>query len=111
MSRQAYYQGLRRQHEVRQCNEQVVELVRSKRLRQPRLGTRKLHHLLADALTSEGLKVGRDALFGILRQSHLLVPPKRAYHKTTNSHHRFQRHPNLLKAGNAQVQPTAAEQV
>ncbi len=111
MSRQAYYQGLCRQDEVRQCNERVIELVRSKRLRQPRLGTRKLHHLLADALTSEGLKVGRDALFGILRQSHLLVPPKRAYHKTTNSHHRFQRHPNLLKAGNAQVQPSAAEQV
>lgn len=111
MSRQAYYQGLRRQDEVRQCNERVIEWVRSKRLRQPRLGTRKLHHLLADALISEGLKVGRDALFGILRQSHLLVPPKRAYHKTTNSHHRFHRHPNLLKAGNAQVQPTAAEQV
>lgn len=111
MSRQAYYQGLRRQDEVRQCNERVIEWVRSKRLRQPRLGTRKLHHLLADALTSEGLKVGRDALFGILRQSHLLVPPKRAYHKTTHSHHRFHRHPNLLKAGNAQVQPTAAEQV
>jgi putative transposase len=111
ISRQAYYQGLSRQDEVRQCNERVIELVRSKRLRQPRLGTRKLHHLLADALKSEGLKVGRDALFAMLRQSHLLVPPKRAYHKTTNSHHRFRRHPNLLKAGSAQVRPTAVEQV
>ena len=111
ISRQAYYQGLDRQDEVRQCNERVIELVRSKRLRQPRLGTRKLHYLLSDSLRSEGLKVGRDALFGILRQSHMLVTPKRAYHKTTNSHHRFRRHPNLLKAGDAQVQPCAAEQV
>lgn len=111
MSRQAYYQGLRRQDEVRQCNERVIELVRSKRLRQPRLGARKLHHLLSDSFTSEGLKVGRDALFGILRMSHMLVSPKRAYHKTTNSHHRFRRHPNLLKAGSGQVQPHAAEQV
>ena len=54
MSRQAYYQGLRRQDEVRQCNERVIELVRSKRLRQPRLGTRKLHHLLTDQLGGEG---------------------------------------------------------
>lgn len=111
MSRQAYYQGLKLQDEVRQCNERVVELVRSKRLHQPRIGTRKLHHLLSDSLTSEGLKVGRDALFGILRQSHMLVAPKRAYHKTTDSHHRFRRHPNLLKAGEAQVQAHAAEQV
>jgi putative transposase len=111
MSRQAYYQGLDRQEQVRQCNERVLELVGAKRLRQPRLGTRKLHHLLADSIHSEGLKLGRDALFGLLRQSHMLVTPKRAYHKTTNSHHRFRRHPNLLKAGDGQVQPQGAEQV
>jgi putative transposase len=89
----------------------VIELVRSKRLRQPRLGTRKLHHLLSDSSTAQDLKVGRDALLGILRQSHMLVSPKRAYHKTTDSHHRFRRHPNLLKAGDEQVRPYAAEQV
>jgi putative transposase len=111
ISRQAYYQGLRRQDEVRKCNERVIELVRSKRLRQPRLGTRKLHHLLSNSLEGEGLKVGRDALFDILRQSHMLVAPRRAYHKTTDSHHRFRRHPNLLKAGDEQVRPCAAEQV
>lgn len=111
MSRQAYYQGLDRQNEVHKCNERVIELVRSKRLRQPRLGTRKLHHLLSNSFADEGLRVGRDALFGILRQSHMLVAPKRAYHKTTDSHHRFRRHPNLLKAGVEQVQPYAAEQV
>jgi putative transposase len=96
---------------VRKCNERVIELVRCKRLRQPRLGTRKLHHLLSGAFEGAGLKIGRDALFGILRQSHMLVAPKRAYHKTTDSHHRFRCHPNLLKAGSEQVQPYAAEQV
>jgi putative transposase len=111
ISRQAYYQGLSRQDETRKCHERVIELVRSKRLRQPRLGTRKLHHLLSDSFERAQLKVGRDVLFDILRQSHMLVSPKRAYHKTTDSHHRFRRHPNLLKAGVAQVQPHAAEQV
>ncbi len=111
ISRQAFYQGLARQDEARKCNKRVLELVRSKRLRQPRLGTRKLHHLLSDLMEAEGLNVGRDALFDILRQSHMLVVPRRAYHKTTDSHHRFRRHPNLLKAGSAQVLPYAAEQV
>ena len=41
----------------------------------------------------------------------MLVAPKRAYNKTSDSHHRFRQHPNLLKAGQAQVQPHAAEQV
>ncbi|HDL6511917.1 TPA: IS3 family transposase, partial [Yersinia enterocolitica] len=37
--------------------------------------------------------------------------PKRAYHKTTNSHHRFYRHPNLLKSGANQVIASRPEQV
>ena len=41
----------------------------------------------------------------------LLVAPRRAYHKTTDSHHRFRRHPNLLKAGPQQVRASASEQV
>lgn len=111
MSRQAHYQRLKRQNVRRQCHESVLELVRDKRVRQPRLGTRKLHHLLEPELRSAGVKVGRDALFGILRQSHMLVVPRRAYHKTTNSHHRFRRHPNLLKAGDGQIRAEASEQV
>ena len=49
--------------------------------------------------------------FQILRCSRLLVMPKRAYHKTTNSHHRFYRHPNLLKSGANQVIASRPEQV
>lgn len=111
MSRQAHYQGLRRQEERRQCHEQVIDMVHAKRLRQPRLGTRKLHYLLSRSFEDAGLKLGRDALFGILRQAHMLVAPRRAYHKTTDSHHRFRRHPNLLKCGESQILPSGSEQV
>ena len=55
--------------------------------------------------------MGRDRLFGVLRDARLLVPMRRAYHKTTDSHHRFRRHPNLLKAGDGRVVPTGSEQV
>lgn len=111
LSRQAYYQG-RRRHAQRDSRAQaVLELVRERRLRQPRLGTRKLHHLLREPLAQAGIGLGRDALFDVLRNAAMLVPPRRAYHKTTDSHHRFRRHPNLLKAGQQQVRATASEQV
>ena len=67
--------------------------------------------MLREPLQCAGIKLGRDALFDVLRNHRLLVANRRAYHKTTDSHHRFRRHPNLLKAGPAQVQATGGEQV
>lgn len=89
----------------------MIQLVRGVRLRQPRLGARKLHHLLKEPLQQAHASLGRDALLDVLRQAHMLVQPRRAYHKTTDSHHRFRRHPNLLKDGPSQVRPTGSEQV
>lgn len=111
ISRQAHYQWQHRRVREAAKHERALELVRSKRLHQPRLGTRKLHHLIAPVLEAQGIGIGRDALFHLLRYARLLVPTKRAYHKTTNSHHRFRRHPNLLKAGPEQVRAEASEQV
>jgi transposase InsO family protein len=62
----------------------------------PRLGTRKLHHLLKVKLHTAGIKLGRDGLFRYLRQRHLLIRPKRSYTKTTNSRHWMKKHPNLF---------------
>lgn len=110
-SRQAYYQDQQRHAQRESRAQAVVELVRDWRIRQPRLGTRKLHHVMREQLAHEGIRLGRDALFDVLRNARMLVPPRRAYHKTTDSHHRFRRHPNLLKAGEQQVQAMASEQV
>ncbi|WP_346205901.1 IS3 family transposase [Aeromonas salmonicida] len=110
ISRQAYYKR-NRVADVRHAQGlQVVRFVRQVRLRQPRVGTRKLHYLL-QGQDDVWLKVGRDRLFRILAEHRLLVPPRRAYHKTTHSFHRFYRHPNLLKAGPEQITPVAPEQV
>lgn len=111
LSRQAYYQGLRRQEQRSQQAQTVVELVEHERMRQPRVGTRKLHHMLREPLQRVGIELGRDAMFDVLRQHRLLVPSRRAYHKTTHSHHRFRRHPNLLKSGPQQVQARASEEI
>lgn len=70
-------------------------MVEAVRIQQPRIGTRKLYHLLADKLKE--LNVGRDRLFNILKANHMLIKPKRCYYVTTNSHHRFRKHPNLIE--------------
>lgn len=98
ISRQAYYKRNRAVDARAHQDQQVVDFVLEKRRRQPRLGTRKLHYLMSTEAEAQVI-VGRDRLFSILREARELVPRKRAYHKTTHSHHRFRRHPNLLKAG------------
>jgi transposase InsO family protein len=60
----------------------------------PRIGTRKLYYLLLEKLQT--LKIGRDKFFEILRANHLLIQNRRSYHVTTNSHHRFRKHKNLI---------------
>ncbi|HHQ4914222.1 IS3 family transposase [Aeromonas veronii] len=110
ISRQAYYKR-NRVADLRHAQAlHVVRYVRQVRLRQPQVGTRKLHYLL-QGQDDAWLKVGRDRLFRILAEYRLLVQPRRAYHKTTHSFHRFYRHPNLLKAGPEQVTPVAPEHV
>jgi len=61
----------------------------------PRIGTRKLYHLLKPELKDLG--IGRDRLFAILKANHLLIKPKRQYHVTTQSHHRFRKHKNQIE--------------
>ncbi len=111
ISRQAYYRQLSSAQAKLERNDVVIGLVQQRRLRQPRIGTRKLHYLLRGSFTERGIKLGRDGLFGLLREARLLVPTKRAYHKTTDSHHRFRKHPNLLKDGPQRVVATRPEEV
>lgn len=73
----------------------VIELVKQKRFLMPKLGTRKLYHVLEKELKL--LKVGRDKLFKILKANQLLIKPKKKYHITTDSHHRFRKHKNKIK--------------
>ena len=62
-----------------------------------RIGTRKLHYLIKPAFEREGIKCGRDKLGAILKHEGLLVKKKKNYMRTTNSYHRYYKHPNLIK--------------
>ncbi len=85
--------------------EEVVKLIQSVRVRMPRLGGRKLYKVLYEPLRE--LHVGRDKLFAILNANHMSIKPLRSYRTTTNSHHRFRKHKNLV----AEMAITRPEQV
>jgi transposase InsO family protein len=93
-SRQVYYRAIKAERVKRQRAQKVVALVIEKRIAMPRIGTRKLYHLLQPELKALG--IGRDKMFHILKANHMLIQPKKSYHITTNSHHRFRKHKNLI---------------
>jgi putative transposase len=90
-----YYRDIKSTQEKLRLSFKVVELVKSKRILMPKIGTRKLYYLLENEL--KVLKVGRDKLFRVLKANQLLIKPKKKYHITTNSHHRFRKHKNQIK--------------
>lgn len=94
IDRQVYYRHIKRKTLKQDKARQVIELIETLRIKMPRIGTRKMHYLLHEPLNK--LKIGRDKFFDILRANHLLIQPKRSYHVTTNSHHRFRKHRNLI---------------
>ena len=93
-NRQVYYRSTKRSKACRNKAEQVIELVENIRIKMPKIGGRKLYFMLNEPLKT--LKIGRDKFFKILKANHLLIAPKRSYHITTNSHHRFRKHKNLV---------------
>jgi putative transposase len=97
ITRDAYYKHFKRKKKQAATAQRVVELVKEERKDQPRAGTRKLYVALHYPFLYEGLKVGRDKLFDILRQHQMLVKRKKASCKTTNSYHRFHKYKNLVK--------------
>jgi len=96
-SKQAYYQSLSRKKKTRSNHQQIKQQVLSVRHRLPRLGTRKLYKMLGADFRQQGLKLGRDGLFALLREESLLITRKRKYVRTTDSSLWMRQHPNLAK--------------
>jgi len=97
MSRQNLYKAHYR--EVRAATDQglIEELVRVERRVQPRLGGRKLYHLLKPELAAAQVKIGRDLFFEVLGEKGLLLERLPKAPRTTNSRHCLPVFTNLLK--------------
>ena len=81
----------------------IVNEVRLIREDMPRLGVRKLQVLLRE----NGHDIGRDRLFGLLRDSGMLVKRHRSRTVTTNSRHWMKKWPNLIR----EVEPSRPDEV
>jgi putative transposase len=76
----------------------VLELVKAERDQQPRLGVRKLYHLIGPELKAAGVKLGRDRLFEVLGQKGWLVAPRPSeWPKTTQVDPNLPVFKNLIK--------------
>jgi len=80
-----------------QQNKVVLDLVRKIRIKMPKTGGRKLMEYIREDLLKTNIKMGRDALFDLLRSYGLLVKKTKRFHITTDSKHFFFKSPNLLK--------------
>ena len=94
VDRQVYYRKITRRKKRQSNASIVVSMVLEIRGTMPRIGAKKLYFLLRSEM--KNLKIGRDKFIDILRANHLLIIPKRSYHITTNSHHRFRKHQNQI---------------
>ena len=92
-TRQAYYKHLRRNREGSLSDTLLLERVGCSRKLMPRLGGRKLWHLLQQ----DGFPVRRDRLFTLLSGNNLLVKRRKKYSVTTCSRHWMRKYPNLIR--------------
>lgn len=73
----------------------ILQHVEQQRKILPRLGTRKLHYLIAPQLATHDIRIGRDYLFELLDRNKLLIRKRKRKVITTNSRHWMHKYDNL----------------
>lgn len=106
ISKQAYYKRLKARQKKESQQDVVLQEVAEIRKEMPQTGTRKLCEHLHPILPKHNIKMGRDALYDLLRNKGLLIRKTKRFHITTDSKHCFYTAPNLLK----ELEITHAEQ-
>lgn len=72
-------------------------VLNQRKLSGSKTGGIKLYADLKPLFIQQGIKIGRDKFYDVLRRQRLLVPKAKNHHITTNSHHRYFKYPNLVK--------------
>tara|TARA_B100001778_G_C18565063_1_gene619688 strand:+ start:679 stop:1539 length:861 start_codon:yes stop_codon:yes gene_type:complete len=95
-TRHAWYDHLWRETEASLKEEIILQEVKELRKQVPRIGTRKLHFMLQQRLACHDISIGRDYLFDLLRDHHLLVRQRKRKAYTTDSRHWMRKYDNLI---------------
>lgn len=96
-TRHAYYDHGWRNQDLGLKDEIVLQHVLDIRKKQSRIGTLKLHHMLEGPLGQHGIKIGRDYLFGLMREHGLQIRNRKRKAITTNSRHWMRKYNNLIR--------------
>jgi putative transposase len=107
ITKQAYYKRIKASKEKAMKQEVVLQEVANIRQTMPQTGTRKLCEHLRPILPQLDIKMGRDALFTLLRNNGLLIRKTKRFFITTDSKHFYYTSPNRIK----EIEITHAEQV
>lgn len=99
-SRQSYYKAVQAKQRQEIDSKILLNMIQPIRGKLPRVGGRKLHHMIKGELGAKSIKIGRDRFFRWLKHQDLLIKPKRSYAVTTQSNHRFWVYSNLIKQMN-----------
>jgi len=97
ITRQAYYKHLKAVERILIEDHIVCQMVSNLKKEHPRMGTRKIYHLIRPDLEKSKIKMGRDALFDLVSENNMQVTKRKRKHLTTNSNHVFKRYPNLIR--------------
>lgn len=77
--------------------EELIGMALSIRIRQPKIGCKKIYKMIKINLEERGLKYGRDKFISIMQREGLGVRRKKRYKNTTNSMHNLLKSDNLIK--------------
>ena len=106
-SRQGYYQHTDAQIRTWFQVTIVVQLVCVIRVRQPRIGGKKLYSLLKNDFVRLEYRLGRDKFLKVLGSENMLIQQRKRHCKTTDSAHEHPVFPNLI-AGTKLYRPGQA---
>jgi len=107
ISRQAFYKHIRITEKLLIKDLIVKQMVMVIKKDHPRMGTRKIYHLIKPDLAAAKIKIGRDGLFDLVAANNLQVTRRRRRHITTNSNHPYKRYPNLIRG----IEPDQPNQI
>lgn len=96
-TRQAYYERLKYKVIKMLESDIILSMAREARVDFPRMGANKVRMYLRPRFEVMGIDIGRDAFAGLLADHHMLANRKRSKRKTTFSHHRYYKYPNLIR--------------
>jgi transposase InsO family protein len=95
--RQSQYKFIRKEKMVYLQAAIVLKLVDDIRQELPKIGTKKIFHMIKEPLREHGIKMGRDKLFTLFADHGLLIRRKKRRPMTTDSDHPFFKYGNLVR--------------